>query len=799
MSDKTAERELRMGLVLYGGVSLCIYIFGVAYEFLRLVRRQGAYGELADRAGVDPVVDIISGTSAGGINGLVLAKALATGAELEALKDLWIESGDLESLIDTHAKQPLSLLDSQNYRRLIQDALDAVDRSADPARNPPATILDLWITATDLDGVKRDFTDELGGEIHTKFHNTVFHFKHRPEQTCEGETQDKRDKSPLADTGAGQNRLLAKVAAATSSFPVAFAPVLLTAEEKQQMRTLFGEQVCPHGWERNSVYGDGGMLDNKPFSHTSSSIFRRQADRPVDRKLFYVEPDPGLPDGIPLLADRQPAANGLDTLTGLNKVKMHESITADLEQLYAWNRKIAELREDLKALEASLETRLEELKAQDQCNEQGLRKLFQEQPQYASYRRFKIRRIEQNMAMNPAQGEDPGAFLRDLDYAFRIRRIRFFIDRINLWRETASDEARADAERYKRFFGGAGSFKDQLYKCIEQYLNGARCIRKKYTSADEVRAAFRDLMQQQGIEARVQQILEAMEKDCKHLRQGPLTLQELYQAFEFFDMHIYPARERSGLGEVDPAEIVRISPDRATRYIRGENAVQEKLAGEKVMHFSAFLKKTWRENDLIWGRLDAAEIIVRTLLPGDEAAQKALLDELCPAIIKEELDSIRLRRMQEIDSGLLRNRFKEADQVKRILGEITQLTSATDNPAAIEDYFRNRYRVGAEELADLDQSAMLRTGAKGLRTLGRVLNWIPKQLQSAAEESGGVVGSIKEGIATILQRVLKRVNQVAELIHLLVVTLRGDKYPLLTALVILAVAILGVLLYNALE
>jgi predicted acylesterase/phospholipase RssA len=792
MNDKTAERELRMGLVLYGGVSLCIYIFGVAYEFLRLVRRQGAYRELVDSAGVEPVVDIISGTSAGGINGLVLAKALATGADLEALKDLWIESGDLESLIDSHSKNPLSLLDSQNYQRLIEDALDAVERSADPAKNPPATILDLWITATDLDGVRYNFTDTLGGEIDTKFHNTVFHFKHRPEQTCEEGEQQQSGKSPLADSGAGQNHLLAKVAAATSSFPVAFAPVRLTAAEKQQMRALFGKQVCPAGMDRDSVYGDGGMLNNKPFSHTSSSIFRRQANRPVDRKLFYVEPDPGVPDGAPLLAERKPAANGLDTLTGLNKVKMHESITADLQQLHAWNGKIEELREDLESLEQSLQTALETLKAQQQSDKQGLRNLFQNQPQYASYQKLKIRLIQQKMAMAPAEGEDPGVFLRDLDYAFRIRRIRFFIDRISDW------QAAADTEQHKRFFGGAGSFKGQLYECIEAYLKGARCIRKQYTSAEDVRAAFSELMQQ-GPEARVQQILADMEQDCAQLRTSPLTLQELYQAFEFFDMHIFPARQRSGLGEVDPVEIVRISPDRATRYIHGDNAVQEKLAGEKVMHFSAFLKKTWRENDLIWGRLDAAEIIVRTLLPDDEIAQKAMLDKLCPVIIKEELDSIRLRRMQEIDSGLLRNRFKEADQVKRILDEIATLTSATTNPGAIEDYFRNRYRVGAEELADLDQSAMLRTGAKGIRTLSRVLNWIPRQLQSAGEQAGGVAGAVKQGIATILQRVLKRLNQVADLIHLIVVTLRGDKYPLLAVLAVVGIAILITLLYNAFD
>ena len=101
-------QEFRFALVMYGGVSLAIYINGVAQEFLRLVRSTAAdpadpnrpccqtrtsraprsvYRKAAqligrDRDGVvrpwtdnDPirarfVVDILSGTSAGGINAI---------------------------------------------------------------------------------------------------------------------------------------------------------------------------------------------------------------------------------------------------------------------------------------------------------------------------------------------------------------------------------------------------------------------------------------------------------------------------------------------------------------------------------------------------------------------------------------------------------------------------------------------------------------------------------------------------------------------------------------------------------
>ncbi len=75
------KNEIRIGLVLYGGVSLAIYIYGVVLEFLRVVRawdlEDNDYSKILRKADSKIVVDIISGTSAGGINGVLLAKALS--------------------------------------------------------------------------------------------------------------------------------------------------------------------------------------------------------------------------------------------------------------------------------------------------------------------------------------------------------------------------------------------------------------------------------------------------------------------------------------------------------------------------------------------------------------------------------------------------------------------------------------------------------------------------------------------------------------------------------------------------
>ena len=75
-------REVRIGLVMYGGVSLAIYMNGVANELFRAVRGRGVYKLFKTLTESDLVVDVVSGASAGGINGMFLAFALCNELEL---------------------------------------------------------------------------------------------------------------------------------------------------------------------------------------------------------------------------------------------------------------------------------------------------------------------------------------------------------------------------------------------------------------------------------------------------------------------------------------------------------------------------------------------------------------------------------------------------------------------------------------------------------------------------------------------------------------------------------------------
>ncbi|MBL4857614.1 MAG: patatin-like protein, partial [Erythrobacter sp.] len=118
------QKELRIALVCYGGVSLAIYMHGVTRELWQLARAsRDFHAGGPDRGGVHSVYrdilehiqehhelklrvipDIMSGASAGGINAVFLAQAVFSGQSLEPLTDLWLEVADVDELTHPDAK-----------------------------------------------------------------------------------------------------------------------------------------------------------------------------------------------------------------------------------------------------------------------------------------------------------------------------------------------------------------------------------------------------------------------------------------------------------------------------------------------------------------------------------------------------------------------------------------------------------------------------------------------------------------------------------------------------------------------
>ncbi|HWR00607.1 MAG TPA: patatin-like protein [Chlorobaculum sp.] len=354
---KTQEKitkEIRFAVVMYGGVSLAVYMNGIAQELLNMVRSTSLTltkpDELTGTASVYRniatylsakknhgafdhrfVVDIISGTSAGGINGVCLAKALVRGlGGLKALEKTWLNEGDIDKLLNDRNSQPdrypskepkTSLFNSQRMYAKLLDAFKEMESTAPKEPEAPdstgkdkphvshISAMDLFVTATDLRGLQLPVLLS-DGKAFERRHKHVFPFVFRSEMFYPNRKQNHftNDYDPM----------LAFASRCTSSFPTAFEPVtiddvmqylaicdpksheLFTTNFKEWERLFFSPYTKSDAGIPllRREFADGGYLDNRPFGHAIDAIHEREAYCPVDRKLLYIDPVPEVPDTI---------------------------------------------------------------------------------------------------------------------------------------------------------------------------------------------------------------------------------------------------------------------------------------------------------------------------------------------------------------------------------------------------------------------------------------------------------------------------------------------------------------------
>lgn len=424
-------QEIRLAVVMYGGISLAIYINGIAQELLKLVRATAPdpvlpglarhadsqltgtevvyrkLGRLLARGeppAAEPaaeirsrfVVDLLAGTSAGGINAIYLAKALANDQPIEDLERLWVQEGDIARLInderaveglpiglDEPPRAPLS--GDRMYLKLLE-AFAGMDRGpADGAvRSPNVDDLDLFVTATDVRGWRTALRaeDSLADE---RRYRAVFQLRYRavddqpPAVLGMGEDAHEQRPAPPPDRNdfaPANNPFLAFIARCTSAHQAAFQPMRLTdvtrilvahpyyreqpwalRPELEPWRRLYprvylDEQRSDSGNQFASRdFADGGVLDNKPFSYILDSLPTRSGKYPVDRKLLFVDPAPEQFKGGDITAPPDFVENGLAALT---TIRGYETIREDLEQLRQHNLRAARVRRLVLAMEQDL-------------------------------------------------------------------------------------------------------------------------------------------------------------------------------------------------------------------------------------------------------------------------------------------------------------------------------------------------------------------------------------------------------------------------------------------------------------
>jgi patatin-related protein len=392
-------KELRLALVCYGGSSLAVYMHGVTKELHRLVKAsalldsggptegspservyQRLLQELADRdresLQTRVVVDVIAGTSAGGINGVCLAKALAHNLTLEDFRDLWFERGDIDGLLAAPRWLPTRVLKfiwvatralrhaplrGDLMARWIYDAFHGMDeKGSNPAAlttlMPPSHKLELFVTATDFFGYGREVPYADPNPIHDTRHRHVLWFRFGGDGG--------RD-----DFDHGSNGALTLAARTTSCIPGAFPPVSFGALEQWlgPDRPVDFEQISKRFFRLYELAGfppdwtwfvDGGVLDNKPFGPAIDAIRERPADVQVDRRLLYLEPDPGV--GLSPIR-RGPPSTLTAALGGLTGLPRAEPILDDLVEVGTLNERVRRIRDIIETSWDTVEARVREI------------------------------------------------------------------------------------------------------------------------------------------------------------------------------------------------------------------------------------------------------------------------------------------------------------------------------------------------------------------------------------------------------------------------------------------------------
>ncbi|MGN3973053.1 patatin-like protein [Tsuneonella sp. SYSU-LHT278] len=421
------QKELRIALVCYGGVSLAVYMHGVTKELWHLARAsrdhvgagpragglRGVYRDLLVRIESEHglrlrvLPDIVTGASAGGINAIFLAEAIHSGASLEPLTELWLETADVDRLLDPRARPwsraaklwamplvwwllrrpgnavsesvapetraevrrkvshlirgrwfepPFSGL---GFSKLLYDGLMAMaSETPEEPLLPPGHPLDLLVTATDFRGHLSLLRLNSPPAVEESEHRMPIAFRSKvPAHGGE----------PLAEP-----LELTLAARATASFPGAFPPLQLGEIDQLALergrewgtRAQFVERIMPvharQGNEEHVSLIDGSVLINAPFAAARAALPSRPAQREVDRRFVYVDPTP---DRFGALGERidRPVGFFAAIIGSISAIPREQPIRDNLEALERQTREAVKLQRIVAALRPQVEDSVERL------------------------------------------------------------------------------------------------------------------------------------------------------------------------------------------------------------------------------------------------------------------------------------------------------------------------------------------------------------------------------------------------------------------------------------------------------
>ncbi len=364
-APEASWRELRIAPVMTGGTSLAIWMGGATAELYRVTRasREPSVGQpgleiyrkLLGLTRTKATVDIITGTSAGGLNGVLLAAATALDASIDqfmAIRKTWHTAGDIEKLLRPRTEaNPPSLLRGDDY--FVEQVSEAIkgflpevtaDRRPDDRADPSTDLLvgprvappdiDLVTTLTTITPVPRTRVDSFGVDVHEV--NFAQQLRFKPAHL----------RAELFDKWAPK---LAIAARTSASIPGVFEPSFLPTNEedaKTSGRPNFFEQASFSG---NRWAVDGGVVVNLPLTEALDRIYERTARVETRRVVLYVSPTP--PGATETTADVFVTVPSLKaSLTTLVAGPRAEGIANDIDEIKRRNQLVTKKIESRAAL-----------------------------------------------------------------------------------------------------------------------------------------------------------------------------------------------------------------------------------------------------------------------------------------------------------------------------------------------------------------------------------------------------------------------------------------------------------------
>lgn len=848
------RKETRLGLVLYGGVSLAVYMNGVCREFYNATRGRGIYKLIKALTDSDIVVDIVSGTSAGGINGVLLSYAVANSYEkivvdFKEFGDIWRESGDINKLLrpvkkENNQKGVNSLLNGEGYYQ--EELFKAFEKAGNNQQSAPDgewysdfNELDLFITGTDVLGRIYQTFDNSGKVIEIKDNRCVFQLKYR-------EDQDFGD--PFSTTDKDTQQALAKLCRITSCFPLAFpvVPVAIKSDNKvdnklQEWGKLLRNRILPQEPPKEGYkiyFVDGGVLDNRPFSYTTEAIYYRTADRPVNRQLFYLDPNPeSFVDSTKFKEMEQPTV--WEVITGsLISLPRYQSIGKDLQQIKDINNKIRSYNLLLKSVDEEVSEQTTEAKNRYwRCRLVSLRDIVlsvifdnqyfvgkeQEQEELLEKSASLLTEFINNSEEIKKREETLNSLAQDvenLDIQYAIRKHNFLLSQIYSLISDAITKDTDDITKYTELKNLANkiTWLLELLKVIDRFVKEvikSEPVRQKFyqliTEEEEdnnqesrnlkrkkiydylltllrlildsqdladvtvenlkeldfgkinsIRGQLRNRVKVMALDqdwealtiTTGETILEKIEQvSAKLLTEQSENVEEnikpvigKFEKFQLIDQVIYPYQYLSDVQNKSLIKLVRISPNDADKGFGKDKGLEEKLAGDQFRAFGGFFKKSWRSNDILWGRLDGVNRIVDGLLTSESL--KAFSGVVSRQIELEQLPGIQEEKIQEYVKRLVDESFPTETQTEKneLIQDLMKLAQPNTTLAKEElEEFLNK-------LVSLGHSAILKENLGNVfkDAISEQLEWNQQKIYSTPEPNYKYVGGYFDKAVTPL-------------------------------------------------